>query len=72
MNDSRMEIGSNWGSGTPRTMAEAFPGMSAGKLAERREIEGLSGREKWSDALLLVCAVALLTAAFFLGAAVGF
>ena len=72
MNDSRLEIGSNWGSGTPRTMSEAFPGMSAGKLAERREIEGLSTREKWGDALLLVCAVALWVAGFFVGAAVGF
>lgn len=56
MNDHRNEIGSNWGSGTPRTMCEAFPHDSiAGEwgLAERE------ARQQRRDDVLTVLLLAL-------------
>ena len=62
MNDNLNHLGSNWGSGTPRTMDEAFPRRSRDTWND--------GPSLWSqikDVLMLVGAVAVFGIMAYVG-----
>ena len=68
MNDSKTEIGSNWGTGTPRTMREAFPHSPGASIGGEFQAIQEQERQQRRDALFTIAVLALV---FIAGCVIG-